>query len=168
MKPIIAVSRKSASQTGLRLARFFGAAILFLAFMILLAGPGRAAEPIGLVKTAKGAVTIERAGQKISAPIGTHLFQSDQVLTGADGAVGMTFIDNSRLSLGANSALALEKFRFNTTTHEGEFVSALNKGALAAVSGKIAKETPEAMKVRTPSAILGVRGTKFVVSVAGR
>jgi len=127
-----------------------------------------AADPIGLVKSSSGEVNVERAGQKIAADVGTKLFQSDVVITGSDGAVGMTFIDNSRLSLNPNSNLALESFRFNTTTHDGEFISSLRKGALAAVSGKIAKATPEAMKVRTPSAVLGVRGTKFLVSVAGQ
>ena len=125
----------------------------------------RAADPIGLVKTSAGMASIERGGQKIDATPGVKLYQSDQLLTGADGAIGMTFIDNSRLSLGANSTLALERFRFNTTTYEGEFISAVKRGTLAAVSGKIAKQTPEAMQVRTPSAILGVRGTKFVVEV---
>lgn len=145
-----------------RIAALMGAVALF---GLMLVVDAQAVDSIGLVKTSKGSVTIERSGQKIAAPGGTKLYSSDQVQTGADGAVGMTFIDNSRLSLGANSILALEKFRFNTTTHEGEFVSSVKRGTLAAVSGKIAKQTPEAMQVRTPSAILGVRGTKFVVEV---
>lgn len=168
MGPIITFSRKSATRTRRGIVfSFFGAAIALAGFM-LGAGQVYGAEAIGLVKTSKGVVVIERGGQKVSAAAGTALFQSDTLTTGEDGSVGMTFIDNSRVSLGANSALSLEKFRFNTTTHEGEFVSALNRGALAAVSGKIAKATPEAMKVRTPSAILGVRGTKFLVSVGNR
>ncbi len=156
MKPIITVSLKSVTFC-------LGAALLAVA---LGGAPSAlAADSIGLVKTSSGAVSINRDGQKVDAAAGAKLYQSDQVVTGNDGAVGMTFIDNSRLSLGANSALALERFRFNTTTHEGEFISSVQKGTLAAVSGKIAKQTPEAMKVRTPSAILGVRGTKFLVSV---
>lgn len=156
MNLIITVSLKSVTHC-------IGIALLALA----LAGTAEAgaAEVIGLVKTSNGAASIERNGQKLAAAAGTKLYQSDQIVTGADGAIGMTFIDNSRLSLGANSALALERFRFNTTTHEGEFISSVKKGTLAAVSGKIARQTPEAMKVRTPSAILGVRGTKFLVSV---
>lgn len=150
---------------GKRATGWMGGAVLTVLFGLTGAIEAHAADSIGLVKTSKGSVTIERTGQKIAAPSGTILYSSDQVLTGADAAVGMTFIDNSRLSLGANSVLALEKFRFNTTTHEGEFVSSVKRGTLAAVSGKIAKQTPEAMQVRTPSAILGVRGTKFVVEV---
>ena len=163
MRAIITVSTKSTT-------RRFAMARFAMAFVLLAAGLGVsahafAADMIGLIKTSKGAVSITRGGQTIEGASGVKLYQSDQVLTGENSAVGMTFIDNSRLSLGANSSLALDRFRFNTTTYEGEFVSSVKRGTLAAVSGKIAKQTPEAMQVRTPSAILGVRGTKFVVEV---
>ena len=76
---------------------------------------------------------------------------------------GVTFIDNSRMSLGPNSTLAVSRFNFNATTHEGNFDTNLKKGTLSVVSGKLAKRSPEAMTVSTPSTILGVRGTEFVV-----
>ena len=47
----------------------------------------------------------------------------------------------------------------------GEFDTALKKGTLAVVSGKIVKQSPEAMRIKTPAAIMGVRGTEFVVKV---
>lgn len=163
MRAIITVSTKSTTR---RFARHFAMAFVLLAAGLGVSANAYAADMIGLIKTSKGAVSITRGGQKIEGASGVKLYQSDQVLTGENSAVGMTFIDNSRLSLGANSSLALDRFRFNTTTYEGEFVSSVKRGTLAAVSGKIAKQTPEAMQVRTPSAILGVRGTKFVVEVA--
>ena len=63
--------------------------------------------------------------------------------------------------------LALDAYRFDTTTHQGQFDATLSKGSLAVVSGKIAKQSPDAMKVRTPASVLGVRGTEFVVEVGG-
>ena len=54
---------------------------------------------------------------------------------------------------------------FVSTTHAGEFEGNLRKGRLAAISGKMVKQSPESMKIRTPSAIMGVRGTEFVVQV---
>ena len=80
-----------------------------------------------------------------------------------DGAVGITFLDNSMMSLGPDSTLALDQFRFDSTTHDGVFESSLKRGTLAVKSGYIVQQTPEAMRVRTPAAILGVRGTEFVV-----
>ena len=46
-----------------------------------------------------------------------------------------------------------------------QFDASLKKGSLSVISGRIAKQSPDAMTLRTPSAILGVRGTEFVVSV---
>jgi hypothetical protein len=81
----------------------------------------------------------------------------------SDGSAGITFIDNSLLSVGPNSVLQIERYAFNSTTHEGVFDATLARGTLSVVSGKIAKQSPDAMKVRTPSSILGVRGTEFLV-----
>ena len=83
----------------------------------------------------------------------------------SDLTVGITFADNSLLSIGPNSDFAIERYVFDSTTHVGEFDSRLSKGSLAGVSGKIVKQSPEAMRVHTPSAIMGVRGTDFVVQV---
>jgi len=82
---------------------------------------------------------------------------------GPDGSVGITFLDNSLLSAGPNSVLAVDRFAFDSTTHQGSFESSLRTGTLAVVSGKLAKQSPEAMKVKTPAAVLGVRGTEFLV-----
>jgi hypothetical protein len=122
-------------------------------------------EEAGRVKTSKGAVHIERAGKRIAAPVGTAVHASDTVTTGADGAVGIAFHDNSLLSAGPNSELVIDKFVFDSTTHKGEFDTSLKKGTLAVVSGKIVKQSPESMRIRTPAAIMGVRGTEFVVKV---
>lgn len=123
------------------------------------------AADIGLVKVVKGEVSIQRAGSKIPAAVGTSVRASDVVLTGAESAAGITFTDNSLVSLGPNSVFAIDKYRFDTTTHAGEFEGNLRQGRLAAVSGKMVKQSPESMKIRTPSAIMGVRGTEFVVQV---
>lgn len=122
------------------------------------------AADIGQVKVAKGAVTIERGGQAMRGEPGLRVQASDVVKTGADGSVGITMSDNSLLSAGPNSVLALDRYEFDTTTNVGRFDTSLRRGTLAVVSGRIASQSPDAMTVRTPSAILGVRGTEFVVS----
>lgn len=131
---------------------------------LMLAGTAMAAD-IGQVKVAKGAVQIERAGAKIPATVGMGIQTSDIVLTGKDGSAGVTFTDNSLVSVGPNSVFKIEKYSFDTTTHAGEFQGSLTKGKLAAVSGKMVKQSPESMKIRTPSAVMGVRGTEFVIQV---
>lgn len=134
-----------------------------IAFAALWAAPAGATD-IGQIKVAKGPVSIERAGQVIPASTGARLQPGDVLKTGADGSVGITMSDNSLLSAGPNSILSLDKYEFDSTTSQGQFDASLQKGSLAVISGRIAKQSPEAMKVRTPSSILGVRGTEFVVS----
>lgn len=119
---------------------------------------------IGQIKVAKGQVSVERGGKSMPATPGLRLEAADVIKTGADGSVGITMTDNSLLSAGPGSVLALDRYAFDTTTHQGKFDTTLKQGTLAVVSGKLAKQSPEAMTVRTPATILGVRGTEFVVS----
>ena len=122
------------------------------------------AAEIGQIKVAKGQVSVERSGQQLPGNVGLRVLTSDVLMTGADGSVGVTMRDNSLLSAGPNTILALDLYEFDPTTNQGQFDASLRKGSLAVVSGRIAKQSPDAMKVRTPSSILGVRGTEFVVS----
>lgn len=132
----------------------------------LVAG-ATAAERIGQVKVASGTVTIERSGQQIAAEAGTELFEGDLVLTGEQSAVGMTFSDNSRISLGEKSSLTLESYSYQQGGQQDGFNARLKAGSLSAASGNIAKSRPLAMKVLMPTTVLGVKGTKFAVRVSG-
>jgi hypothetical protein len=138
--------------------------VLLIAFAAGFAVAADTAD-IGQIKVAKGRVSIERGGQALPGDVGARLQPGDVLKTGADGSVGVTMSDNSLLSVGPNSVLALDKYEFDSTTSQGQFDASLQKGSLAVISGRIAKQSPDAMKVRTPSSILGVRGTEFVVSV---
>ena len=137
---------------------------LLLLLCAMVAMPAIGAEA-GRIKVSKGEVQIERDGKRLPARVGATIQARDTVKTGADGSVGITFQDSSLLSAGPNSELVIERFVFDSTTHKGEFDTALKKGTLAVVSGKIVKQSPEAMRVKTPAAIMGVRGTEFVVKV---
>lgn len=137
-----------------------------LAVILLVSAAPLWAADAGEIKTARGDAYVERGAERLPARVGLAVREGDKVVTGADATVGVTFADNSLLSIGPNSALAIDRYVFDSTTHAGHFDSTLSKGTLAAVSGKIVKQSPEAMRVRTPSAIMGVRGTEFVVQVS--
>ncbi len=139
---------------------------ILLGFAMAAAFPA-AASDVGQVKVVSGAVHIERDGQRLAAQPGTGVRQSDVLVTGADGSVGVTFSDNSLLSAGPGSVLAIERYAFNPTTHAGKFDASLRRGSLAVISGKMVKQSPDAMHVRTPASVMGVRGTEFVVRVDG-
>jgi len=140
------------------------AGLLFLVSGPPTAEPARAAD-VGQIKVSKGAVSIQREGGTLPAVVGMGVQPSDVVVTGSDGSVGIVFADASLLSAGPGSVLAIHRFVFDSTTHEGAFETRLQKGTLTAVSGKIAKRAPDAMKIRTPSTVLAVRGTELAVRV---
>jgi hypothetical protein len=135
-----------------------------LATGLLAAGP-LLADDVAQIKVSNGTVVIERGAQRLIGAAGTRLQQSDVVRTDFDGSVGITFVDNTMMSAGPNSVISLDRFAFNSTTHEGRLDTSVRNGTLSVVSGKIAKQSPTAMTVKTPATILGVRGTEFFVHV---
>ena len=141
-------------------------AVSRLSILLFAAALGLSAHAadIGQIKVSKGQVSIERGGQIIPATTGARLQPGDVLKTGADGSVGVTMSDNSLLSAGPNSILSLDRYEFDSTTSQGQFDTTLQKGSLAVVSGRIAKQSPGAMNVRTPSSTLGIRGTELVVN----
>ena len=138
-----------------------------LGAMVLLAGfaQGATAADVGQIKTAKGSVVVVRDGKEMAAAPGTALQQADRVVTRADGSAGITFKDNSLLSLGPDSMLDISHFSFQATDQPDGLEATLHRGTLSAVSGKIVAKSPEAMKIKTPTTVLGVRGTEFFVKV---
>lgn len=136
---------------------------LLMFIPLLVAAMPSSATDIGRIKSARGDAHIQREGERVPAVVDTAVRATDTVVTGADGAVGITFVDNSRVSAGPNSVLVLNRYSFDQGTHAGTFDATLARGTLAVVSGRMAKQSPESMKVRTPTMVLGVRGTEFLV-----
>lgn len=124
-----------------------------------------AAAQIARVKQSIGAAAIERGSARMPAKPGLQLLAGDRMVTGKDGRISVTFVDNTRFAVGPNSDVAVSQFDYDRTRQRGAFVTQVNRGSLAVVSGKIAKSGRDAMKVRTPNSLLGVRGTRFIVEV---
>lgn len=147
-------------------------ALALVALLVLAAVPVGAAEqgpaislPAGVVKVSRGAAFIERGGQRHAAAIGSLVLVGDVIVTGADGAVGITLRDNTLLSVGADSTFSLKDYTFDAATHEGRIDATITRGTLSYVSGKIGKKSPEAVRIQTPISVIGVRGTEFLISV---
>lgn len=120
---------------------------------------------IGRIKSQVGEVTIMRGRTIMAAAPGVKLEQGDVVSTGKTGRVGIAFLDNTRMALGPASKITLNEFSYDRSRQTGSFLTSVNRGSLGVVSGNIAKSKRDAMRVRTPTSMLGVRGTKFVVEV---
>ena len=137
---------------------------LGIGLAVLLAASPALAE-IARIKTTSGAAAVERGGQKLKAAPGLTLQKGDKLVTGKDGRMSLTFVDNTRFAVGPNSRVSVSEFQYDRTRQRGRFVTQVDRGSLAVVSGRIAKSDRDAMKVRTPNTLLGVRGTKFIIEV---
>jgi len=140
------------------------ALILWLAAMVQ-APLALAEERIGLIKVVWGEVSILRDGGSLPAKPGDPVFVADVIETAENSAVGMTFTDNSRISLGAGSVLTIQAYVLSRPGQPDSFVARLERGSLTAASGRIAKSRPLAMRVLTPTTVLGVKGTEFALRV---
>jgi hypothetical protein len=140
-------------------------AAVFLMIGIATQALAATGSDIGRIKIASGIANIVRSGQSIAAAPGVTLQKGDVLVTGKTGRIGATFYDNSRFAAGPNSRIVINEFLFDDTTHDGKFITQVDRGSLAIISGQIAKKNKDAMRVRTPTALLGVRGTRFVVEV---
>jgi hypothetical protein len=140
-------------------------AILLLGLTLHL-GQARADEKsVARVSEVTGSATIERGFQTLAAATGTRLQSEDAIKTGEDGSIGIIFDDETTISLGPNSSLKIQSYVFNPGASEFSFVVRLFKGTAAYVSGLIAKLSPGSTEFITPSASIGIRGTRFVIQV---
>ena len=135
-----------------------------LGLAALLASSPALAE-IARIKTSSGTAFVERNARQIKPTPGFQLLPGDRLVTGKDGRISATFVDNTRFAVGPNSKVAVSEFQYDRTRQKGNFVTQVDRGSLAVVSGRIAKSDKDAMKVRTPNTLLGVRGTKFIIQV---
>ena len=125
-----------------------------------------ASAEIARIKTSAGVAAIERGTGRVPATPGLRLSPGDRLVTGKNGRISVSFIDNTRFSVGPNSRVAISDFAYDRTRQRGSFLTQVDRGSLAIVSGQIAKSGKDAMKVRTPNSVLGVRGTRFSVEVS--
>ena len=142
--------------------RWVGALVL-----ALVAAPAFAEQvAAGRIKVASGEAFIIRAGETLPASMGQLVFAADSMRTGADGKVGITLKDDTRVSIGPSSEVRLDSFLY--TPSDGQLGLALKfiRGVAVYVSGRIAKLAPDSVRLETPAAILGVRGTTLTIRVA--
>ena len=127
---------------------------------------------IGKVIAASGAASIERAGAMVvqtstvaqDIKAGDAVYQGDVVKTGADGRIGINFVDGSSFNLSSNARIALDEFVYDPNSKSNSTFFNLTNGTITFVAGNIAKSGD--MKVDTPVATMGIRGTTPHIEIA--
>jgi hypothetical protein len=120
---------------------------------------------IGFVKNVSGQAFICREHKLIPAKVNEKLLQSDSLVTGADGSIGVIFQDDGVLSLGPKSRVDLTQFTFAPAENKLSFIAQVKRGTMVYLTGLIARLDSKSVSVKTPNAVCGVRGTQFAVKV---
>jgi hypothetical protein len=126
-----------------------------------------ASKPIGKVVTATGSVTIQHVNAVVvqanlpsqagQTKVGDLVYQGDVVRTEADGRVGINFTDGTSFNLSSNANMTLNEFVYDPNGKSNSTFFNLTKGTFTFVAGQVAKTGD--MKVDTPVATMGIRGT---------
>jgi hypothetical protein len=119
---------------------------------------------VAIIKDVTGTVTVIRNGASIKAEPGTQLEKLDEVISSASSTGGIVFRDGTLLTLGAGSDVQIKDYVFEPKDAKYAFAVFLSKGSAIYSSGKIGKVSPESVSVQTPKAVIGVRGTRFLVT----
>ena len=123
------------------------------------------AYEVGIIKTVRGQVRIERGTNQLEAKVGDPVQENDRVSVQMGSSIGISLSDETLLSLGPNSAMVIDRYSFNPVTGEGRVETSILKGTCRYVTGLIGRLNPGAIKVTTPTAVIGIRGTDFIVEV---
>ena len=140
---------------------------LIVLLIMLLPGYSCAEGEIGSIKTFAGDVSIVRDGAALPLEVGMEVFQKDLLRTGADGSVGIILKDDTTLSLGPDSELALKEYVFEPKESRFSVVLQILKGTFVYVSGVIGKLAPDSIRLETPDSTIAVRGTRIMIKVGG-
>jgi len=122
--------------------------------------------PVGYVKNVTGVATVTTDGKVVEARPGTPLHQGSALKTAAQSSMGVMFKDNTMMSFGPSTELTVEDYLYEPSEGKLKLGARMGKGTLNYVSGVIAKLQPEAVTVKTPTGMIGVRGTQFLLKVS--
>ncbi len=132
--------------------------------LLLLAIPDVHAS-IGDVRQQQGEGTIQRkAGDTLTSTTGTEIESYDTVRTKI-GRISIEFVDDTRVDVTENSKLVIDEFIYDPNTSTGALALKASFGTVRYASGQIAKNSKQNVKISTPTAVVGVRGTDFSMTV---
>ena len=123
------------------------------------------ASIIGDVILHEGNAVIERTdGEDVESEVDLDIFSYDTIKTGK-GKVAVGFIDDTRVDVTQHSKLIIDEFVYDPNTKKGSLSLKAALGTVRYASGQIAKTTPTAVQIKTPTATIGVRGTDFSMTI---
>jgi len=136
-------------------------AFLFIVGVPLAANAADDPSAVGLVDKLENEAKIVSGDKATPAVIGTSVHLRDELRTGPEGRLQVTFRDNTVLTLGEKASVVIDRFVYDPDQNVGETVLQATKGAFLFASGRIKELKQHKIAVSTPVADIGVRGTQF-------
>ena len=139
--------------------------LVVLWFAVAYLNISYAKADIGSIGQVKGSGVLERGiSVVIEGQVGAAVQSMDEAVT-ANGTMRIDFIDETRVELTEQSRLVIDEFVYDPANDVGSLSIKASLGTVRYASGQIAKKYKQNVKIRTPSATIGVRGTDFVMVV---
>jgi FecR protein len=120
-------------------------------------------EPIGNVAALTGTVTVIRNKNSLPLKLRDDIYFNDTVQTSSNSTLGITFNDSTTFNLSANSTITIDNYVYEEGGGKNAAAFDIAKGTVAFVAAAVAKTGD--MKITTPTATLGIRGTTGLVEV---
>jgi len=127
------------------------------------AQPPAAVEPIGNVATVTGIATVVRDRNSYPLRVRDDIYLNDVVQTSSNSSLGITFNDATAFNLSASARITIDNYVYEDGGKQNSAIFDIGKGTVAFVAAAVAKTGD--MKIATPTATLGIRGTTGVVDV---
>jgi len=122
-----------------------------------------AVEPIGNVATVTGIATVVRDKNSYPLKLRDDIYLNDVVQTSSNSSLGITFNDATTFNLSASAKITIDTYVYEDGGKQNSAIFDIGKGTVAFVAAAVAKTGD--MKIATPTATLGIRGTTGVVDV---
>lgn len=130
-------------------------------------------KPIGKVISVTGVAHIEHPAAVVvqanlstgdtPTKVGDLIYRGDVLLTGADGALGITFADGTSFNVSKNAKMEVNNFVYDPNGHSNSSLMSLSKGTFTFIAGSVAHTGD--MRVATPVGTMGIRGTAPSVEI---
>ncbi len=124
------------------------------------------ADDSGTAKFVRGDVRVERAGSSVPLQVGDPVQEKDRIIAASGASAGITLRDDTRISIGSNSTLVINRFSFDSKTQEGAVDTSILSGTMRYITGLVGRLHHGSVRVATRSVTIGIRGTDFIVEAA--
>lgn len=145
------------------------AAVLLAALAVAPDARAQAGRQVGVAAAVTGQVQMAAAGTAARGGVrsGEAIRLGDQIATGPDSKLQIMLADETVFTIGPNAAITIDEFVFDAPSGRGKLTADIARGAFRFVTGRIAANNPQDMKVTMPVGTMGIRGTVVAGQVSG-